>query len=175
MIFLDPVEYLRDQWRTARKILDSGWRPDVLIALWRGGAAPGAAIHEFLKVHGVKLRHYPLKCGCYSANGVIADEVVFDCASEVFASIAPGERVLAVDDVFDTGKTAAAVLSRLREVGADARLACVYWKPGKNTTSFAPDYFARELGDEWVNFPHELEGLSSDEIAEKDATLPELF
>ena len=51
-MYLDSREYLRDTWRLARRIMDSGWRPKVLIALWRGGAAPGAAIHEFFAYHG---------------------------------------------------------------------------------------------------------------------------
>ena len=53
--YLDPKEYLHDIWRLARQVYDSDWRPDVLLALWRGGAAVGAAVHEFLKVKGLSL------------------------------------------------------------------------------------------------------------------------
>ena len=50
--YLDPREYLRDCWRLARKVYDSGWRPDVLLVLWRGGAAPGVEVAG-PQVHGV--------------------------------------------------------------------------------------------------------------------------
>jgi hypoxanthine phosphoribosyltransferase len=79
-VYLDAQTYLRDGWRLARQILDSGWRPDVLLALWRGGAAVGAAVHEFLKVKGLSLRHMPVKCASYTGIGQSQTEVVFSHA-----------------------------------------------------------------------------------------------
>ena len=108
-VYLDAQEFLRDGWRLARQILDSGWRPDVLLALWRGGAPVGTAVHEFLKVKGVSLRHMPVKCASYTGIGQSQTEVVFSHADTVFAALEPGTKVLVVDDVFDTGRTAAAM------------------------------------------------------------------
>ena len=173
--YLDPREYLRDTWRLARQVMDSGWQPDVLIALWRGGAAPGAAIHEFYAYHGVKLRHMPVKCSSYTGVEANAGNVVFACADEVFSLLAPGTRVLVVDDVFDTGKTAAAIKAKMSALGVDMRLACVYWKPGKNATDLSPDYFARELDNSWIVFPHEIDGLAPEEVAVKDPALADLL
>lgn len=172
--YIDPKEYLRDAWRLARRVLDSGWRPDTLLALWRGGAPVGAAVHEFFDYLGVKMRHMPVKCASYTAIGENSGGVRFECADEVFARIRPGERVLVVDDVFDTGKTAAAVKARLDGLGAEMRLACVYWKPGKNLTALKPDYYTRALDDGWIVFPHEMDGLTREELAEKDPMLAAL-
>ena len=86
----------------------------------------------------------------------------------------PGDKVLVVDDVFDTGKTAAAVKARVDSVGADMRMACVYWKPEKNKTNLKPDYFVRDVGLDWIVFPHEIEGLTDEEIVEKDPMLAAL-
>ena len=108
-VYLDAQTYLRDSWRLARQILDSGWRPEVMLALWRGGAAVGAAVHEFLKVKGLSLRHMPVKCASYTGIGQSQTEVVFSHAEDIFASLEPGTKVLVIDDVFDTGRTAAAV------------------------------------------------------------------
>ena len=173
-VYLDAQTFLRDGWRLARQILDSGWRPDVLLALWRGGAAVGAAVHEFLKVKGLSLRHMPLKCASYTGIGQSQSEVVFSHAEPVFNALEPGMKVLVVDDVFDTGKTAVAIKSKLEGLGVEMRLACVYWKPGKNTTSLSPDYFAKELDDSWIVFPHEMVGLAKEEIREKDELLADL-
>ena len=76
--YLDPKEYLHDIWRLARQVYDSDWHPDVLLALWRGGAAPGVAVHEFLKVKGRSLRHAPVKCSSYTGIGTSETEVKFD-------------------------------------------------------------------------------------------------
>lgn len=175
-VYIDARDYLRDMWRLSRAVLDSKWYPDVLLALWRGGAPVGAAMHEYLKCHGVKLRHMPVKCGSYSGIGSAArgNEVIFENADEVFAHLKKGEKVLVVDDVFDSGRTAAAVRAKLEAVGCEARIACVWWKPEANLTDRLPDYYAQKT-DRWIVFPHEIEGLTPEEIAVKDPVLAELF
>jgi hypoxanthine phosphoribosyltransferase len=101
--------------------------------------------------------------------------VCFECCEEVLGGISAGERVLVVDDVFDTGKTAAAVKKRVEEAGAQMRIATVYWKPENNITELRPDYFVKSCSDDWIVFPHEIEGLSKEEIKRKDPALAELI
>ena len=173
-VYLDARDYLRDMWRLARQVLDSDWRPDVLLALWRGGAEVGVAVHEYLKVQGVPVRHMPIKCSSYTGIGTSSAEVKFEHADGVLAQLRPGTKVLVVDDVFDTGRTAAAVRDRLAALGCDMRMACVYWKPEKNLTAYKPDFHVRTL-DRWIVFPHEIEGLTPEEIAEKDEVLAALL
>lgn len=169
--YLTANDLLHDSWRLAARVKASGWKPDVLLALWRGGAAVGVALHEFFKASGWDVRHYPLKCASYTGIGENAGEVAFTFGEETFGLLSPGDRVLVVDDVFDTGKTAQAVKERIGATGAEMRMACVYWKPGKNRTDLRPDYFAKDAGDDWIVFPHEIEGLTRAEIEEKDSIL----
>ena len=174
--YLAANDFLHDVWRLAAAIRQSGWKPDCLIALWRGGTPPGIAIHEFLKVSGwADIRHLPLKCSSYTGIEENTGEVRFTCAESVFGMLRKGDRVLVIDDVFDTGKTAVAVKSKLDPIGVEVRFACVYWKPEKNTTNLKPDYFTRDVGLEWIVFPHEIEGLSKDEVLEKDPLLADLL
>jgi hypothetical protein len=49
-----------------------------------------------------------------------------------------------------------------------------YYKPSRNTTTFAPDYYVRET-DHWLVFPHELMDLTPDEIRTKDPFLHDLL
>ena len=173
--YLDAGEFLHDQWRLAATIRGGGWRPDWLVGLWRGGAPVAIAVHEFLKVSGWDVRHVPLKCASYDGIGSNAGEVVFTLGDEVFAMFGRGEKVLFVDDVFDTGKTAAAIHARMASTGAEAKLACVYWKPGKNQTALKPDFFAKDIGDDWIVFPHEIDGLVAAEVHEKSPLLAGLL
>ena len=173
--YLSADDYLRDQWRLAALVRRGGWRPDWIVGLWRGGAPAAIAVHEFLKATGWDVRHVPLKCASYDGMGRNDGEVAFTLGDEVFGMFRPGERVLVVDDVFDTGKTAAAVAGRLAGAGAEMRLACVYFKPAANLTAMRPDYFAREAGDGWLVFPHEIEGLAAGEVREKSAFLAGLL
>jgi hypoxanthine phosphoribosyltransferase len=173
-IYVSANDYLRDSFRLARMVLDSGWLPDDLIALWRGGAPVGVSVHEFLYYHGLRPRHRVLKCQSYTGIQSRRHEVAFEDADDIFSSIVPGSRVLVVDDVFDTGHTARAVFDRIAPARADVRLATVYWKPNENQTSFKPDYHVRET-DEWIVFPHELDGLTADEVKVKDPVVFELL
>ena len=173
--YLSADEYLRDTWRLAAAVRESGWQPDILIALWRGGAPVGVALHEYFKVIGWKLQHIPLKCASYTGIGENPGGVAFTHGDIVFGMLRKGDKVLVVDDIFDTGKTAAAVKRRIDEIGAEMRMACVYWKPEKNKTNLRPDYFVKDVGLDWIVFPHEIEGLTKEEIAVKDPFLAGLL
>lgn len=173
--YLSADGFLLDSWRLAAAVRESGWKPDLILALWRGGAGVGVSVHEFFKVAGWDVRHIPLKCASYTGIGANAGDVVFTLGDEIFGMMRRGDRVLVVDDVFDTGKTAKAVKARIDAAGAEMRMACVYWKPGKNTTDLRPDYFVRDVGMDWIVFPHEIEGLSPDEIREKNPMLAALL
>lgn len=173
--YISANQFLEDSWRLAAKVRESGWRPDWLVALWRGGAGVGIAVHEFLKASGWNLKHIPLKCASYTGIGANEGDVVFTLGDETTGLVGKGEKVLVVDDVFDTGKTAAAVERRFKEADIETRLACVYWKPAKNMTELRPDYYVKNVGNDWIVFPHEIDGLSPDELAGKNPVLAELL
>ena len=173
-IYVSATDYLRDGWRLARMILDSGWLPEDLIALWRGGAPVGVTVHEFLYYHGLRPRHRVLKCHSYTGIQEHSQRVAFENSDEIFQSVVKGSRVLIVDDVLDTGKTARAVLDRLAPLGADVRLATVYWKPNQNQTDIKPDFYVRQT-DDWIVFPHEMDGLTPDEVKLKDPVIYDLL
>lgn len=173
--YISANDYLQDNWRLAAKVRRSGWRPDFILGLWRGGAPVAIAVHEFFKVTGWDVQHVPLKCASYTGIEANDGEVVFTHGDMVFGMFRKGDKVLVVDDVFDTGKTASAVKRRLDVAGVDMRMACVYWKPEKNATGMKPDYFVEDVGGSWIVFPHEIEDLSDDEVARKDPALAKLI
>jgi hypothetical protein len=37
------------------------------------------------------------------------------------------------------------------------------------------DYFVRDVGNEWIVFPHEIEGLAPEEVERKDPLLASLL
>ena len=61
-----------------------------------------------------------------------------------------------------------AVLTELKarcraNMPADIRIATVWYKPARNQTALKPDYFIHE-SNEWLVFPHEIDGLTTEEI-----------
>jgi hypoxanthine phosphoribosyltransferase len=73
-----------------------------------------------------------------------------------------------IDDVFDSGRSLEAVMDQLhrrcrRNLPEQIRIATVYYKPARNKTRLVPDYHVRTT-DQWLIFPHEVQGLTREEI-----------
>ena len=167
--FVSAQALLDDSIRLGFQILDSGFAPNFMVAVWRGGAPAGIAVQEILHLHGVATDHIAIRTSSYS--GVGAQDIVRVHGLEyIVSNIAAGDRLLIVDDVFDSGRSMAAILEKLRHkcgdrMPGDVRIATVYYKPGHNLTDLAPDFFVRET-DAWLVFPHELNDLTEHEISD---------
>ena len=77
--------------------------------------------------------------------------------------------LLIVDDVFDSGRSIKALIAQLqltmrKNMPKDVRTACPWYKPENKQVDITPDYYVHE-SSEWLVFPHELSGLTPDEIA----------
>lgn len=172
-LYISADAFQRDCVRLAKKVLaDASWRPDRILALWRGGAQPGVILSEVFAFLGRPTPHFVLQCSSYAGIGERLRCVSFCNADALISSITAGEKILVVDDVFDSGKTAEAIRAKLPQ--ADVRIATVYWKPSARQVPFLPDYYVLE-SDEWIVFPHELVGLTPEEVAEKDPALARLL
>ncbi|GAA1055720.1 phosphoribosyltransferase [Agromyces luteolus] len=128
----------------AGEVLASGFRPDVVIAIARGGLLLAGAIAYAL---GTK------SCGSINVEfytGV--DERLPEPVLHPPMLDAPalaGRRVLLVDDVSDSGRTLRKVVDLLSDAGAEVRTATLYTK---SHTVLAPDYDYRRT-DDWIVFP----------------------
>ncbi len=176
-IYLDANTLLLDSFRLARKIWESGFVPDYLVALWRGGTPVGIAIHEFLRYKGVDPYHTAIKTQSYT--GIMKrGPVEVKGLEHVIEIINSEDKMLLVDDVFDTGCTIREVLKHINEKARkntpEIRVATIYYKPKRNKTSIIPDYYLHEC-DDWLVFPHELTCLTKDELKCKGLELYEIL
>jgi len=171
--FLSSEKLLLDSFKLARQIWDSGWKPDVMIALWRGGTPVGCVVHEYLQRRGIVCDHAAIKVASYTGIGA-RGEVIVENGETVRAQLKPGSRILVVDDVFDTGSTAHALHRLLEPLAGDIRFAMPYFKSRSNVLPYTPDYYVHRM-DSWLVFPHELHGLTSEEIQTKDPFVAELL
>ncbi len=168
-LYLGAETLLEDAFRLAVDVFDSGFRPDLLIALWRGGTPVGIAIDELFELKGVNHRHGVIKTRHYAGIESRHPEVSIEGLELLQPHVTKGSRILLVDDVFDTGLTLDAVIRRLAEPFSDSdsvpdiRIAAPWYKPDSNLTSRVPDYYLHETA-RWLVFPHELAGLTSREI-----------
>ena len=171
--YLNSEQLLLDSYRLARMVWDSKWKPDVMLALWRGGTPVGVAVHEFFEYAGWRVRHTAVKTASYSGIGT-RHEARLEFAHEALEAIGNADRVLVVDDVLDSGGTLRAVLDSLGQRAGEVRTAVPYWKPSAGKYGVKPDYFVRILED-WIVFPHELQGLTREEVAKKSPEIERLL
>jgi hypoxanthine phosphoribosyltransferase len=163
--FISPGQLVGDSFRLARRVYDSGFRPGVLLALWRGGSPVGIVVHEFFLFHGIDAYHTTIKVDSYDGVGR-RREPQLERFDHVVGRITPGTRVLVVDDIYDSGKTMRAVCGELGVHTPHIKTATVYCKSGHAAGGTGPDYFVRAT-DHWLVFPHELVGLTPEEIRQK--------
>ena len=82
------------------------------------------------------------------------------------------QRLLLVDDVFDSGQSMARLIEELNLMCGsqqpEIRIAVPWYKPTQNTTNRLPDYYLHET-NAWLVFPHELCGLQDSEVLQKPA------
>ena len=168
--YIQANDLLVDSFELALNILRSPLRPDLLIGLWRGGTPIAIAVHEALKVVGLPLEHMVVKTAVYRGIDQRNNGVAISGLEPLSALNKAPKSILVVDDVFDSGTTMKAVIEALKAHPASAEatisVATVWWKPARNQTAYTPDYWVHQT-DDWLVFPHELEGLSTDELAAK--------
>ncbi len=167
--FISAKSLVEDSYELAKQVLESGFRPDYLVAVWRGGTPIGAAVHEFFKHFDVEPAHHVI--GTYSYDGFNRNEKVGVWGLDFLEKkVNADQSILWVDDIYDTGKSMEAIFKQYEKLARnntskDQRIATVYFKDEKNLTDKIPDYFVHKRND-WIVFPHELEGHSSEEIRE---------
>lgn len=128
----------------AQDIADSGFDPEIIIAVARGGMVPAGALTYAL---GTKLTD-AINVEFYTGVAqTLPDPVLLAPLLDTESII--DKRLLVVDDVVDSGRTMQLVIKLLSDFGADVRSAVLYAKP---TTVVAPDFVWRHTG-EWIVFP----------------------
>lgn len=166
--YIDPQSLLDDSFKLGSMVHLSGFRPSFILALWRGAAPIGIAVQEYLSYQGIESDHIAIRTSSYTGIDNQSREIAIFGMNYLIKNVAFEDRLLIVDDVFDTGHTIEALINHLREKArrntpGDIRVAVPYYKPSRNRTGRQPDYYLHET-EQWLKFPHSLEGLSESEI-----------
>ena len=170
--FIRADDLLLDSFRLAVQIHESGFKPDFLVGLWRGGSAVGIAVQEGLHHFGNPTDHIAIRTS-YSGPAKYAEMV--DSADSIrvhglqylLENLSNQHSLLIVDDVYSSGSSVRAVIDQLasktrRNLPHDIRIATVWFRQTESTLR-KPDFFVRETRD-WLVLPYELSGLSLDEL-----------
>ena len=168
-LFIQADELLSDSFKLAWKVYESGYRPNYIIGVWRGGAPIGIAVQEFLDVLGVPSDHIAIRTSHYKGMGDRDSKVEVYGLNYIIKQVESEDSLLIVDGVHYTGISIQKIILDLQTAckknTPEIKVATPYFKPNKNQTNRQPDFYLHET-EKWLVFPHELEGLSIEEIIE---------
>ena len=167
-IYLTANDLLADSFRLGAQVLESDFRPTHLVGIWRGGAPVGIAVQELFEYKGLVCDHIAIRTSSYAGIDKQKAEVRVFALGYLIDTLNPEDRLLIIDDVFDTGRSIDAFLRELaarcrHNMPREIRIATIYYKPKRNRTTLKPDFFMHET-EEWLVFPHEVDGLTVEEI-----------
>ena len=177
-LYVSAEELLRASYELAWQVYESGFRPDYIVGIWRGGAPVGIAVQEFFDLMGVASDHIAIRTSSYKGIAERETTVQVYGLNYVIRQVESDNSLLMIDDVFDTGLSVQKVIEDLKKAckknTPNIRIATPYYKPENNMTERTPDYFLYETS-KWIVFPHELKGLSLKEIASNKPVLSGLI
>lgn len=135
----EVVEWCR---ALADKIRESGWRPDVIVAIARGGYVPARLLCDFLGIVdllSIKVEHW-IEAAKAEAQARLRYSYVIDLS---------GKKVLIVDDIADTGDSIILAKKFIEENWrpAEIKVATMQWI--SPVCKIKPDYYVDEV-KEWI-------------------------
>ena len=167
--YISAQQLLEDSFRLASQVYKDDFRPQFIIGIWRGGAPVGIAVQEYFEYKGIETDHISVRTSSYYGINKQSKKIRVHGLHYLIENANANDKLLVVDDVFDTGRSVDALIKAIRKQSrlntpGDIRVACPWYKPSKNAVDFEPEYYVHESA-EWLVFPHELEGLDKSELA----------
>ena len=107
-LFISAEEQLLDSYRLGVKIHASGFRPDFIVGLWRGGSPVGIGVQDCLEYLGVKTDHISIRTS-YTGMTTYTDMIENESGIRVHGlqylleNLEADKNLLIVDDVYSTG------------------------------------------------------------------------
>ena len=174
--YITAEQLLQDSFNLALQIVQSGFRPDFIAGIWRGGTPVGIVVQEVFEFLEIPTDHIAIRTSSYSGIGKRSHVRVHGL--EYLERKLNGEvRLLLVDDVYDTGLSLQQVLVELGQLCGrnmpEVKIATPYYKPGNNQTGRVPHYYLHTTSD-WLVFPHEILGLNDRELLQQKPGLGEI-
>jgi hypoxanthine phosphoribosyltransferase len=127
--------------KLADKVAASGYNPDVLVAIARSGFVPGRLMSDFLGnscLYSLKVEHWLDTTAQHTKDATIPQRTPLPIK---------GKRVLVIDDIVDTGKSAKQAMQYCRDLGAtDVKIAVMVYLAN---SELEPDFYSIKQV-EWV-------------------------
>ncbi len=100
--FINAQQLLEDSVKLGIQIINSGFKPNFIIAIWRGGTPVGIAVQELLDYFGIKTDHIAIRTSAYDGIAQRSKKIRVHGLDYIATNINFEDSLLIVDDVYDT-------------------------------------------------------------------------
>ncbi len=130
----------------AQKIEAQNYKPDIIVAIARGGIIPGRIMSDLLEnpnLSFIQIEFYK------DINQTLKEPNL----KQTLNTNVAGKKILLIDDISDTGKSLNLAKTHLQNQGViEIKTSTLYQKPQSLTT---PDFYEKQTTD-WVVFPWDI-------------------
>ncbi len=163
-LVLQWEEFVQQNYQLFKKVYDSGYVPDILIGISRGGLVPMRIFSDLATKLWPNVEITSIQVKFYKS---IAERGSVPIIVQDIGYPIKGKKLLILDDVADTGHSLKTAKDYLSYKGPkEIRTATVFYKPW---SILKPDYHVLET-DRWIVFSHEYQEFMSQIIEEKHYT-----
>ncbi len=155
MLFLPRIPIRIVSWddvvlwtkQLSKKIIESGFQPDVIVAIARGGVAPARLLCDYLGVMDlltIKVEHW-VETAAHTEDAVVKYPFTADLS---------GKKTLLVDDICDTGRSIIVSKKYILEYNRPEELRIATMQYISPVAEITPDYYVDEVKDwTWYMYP----------------------
>lgn len=150
---VEGIEYEAPSWsqiyglllRQAEHIKISGFKPDVIVGICRGGWVPARILSDLLDNSNLA----NVRVESYSGISKASEPVL----TQYVSANVNGKKVLVVDEIADSGRSLQLVIEHLKKEGANGiKIATIYYK---SACTVKPEFFEKKT-ENWVIFPWDV-------------------
>ena len=130
----------------AQKIKTQNYRPDLIVAIARGGVVPARILSDLLETPNLNF----IQIEFYTNINLTLQEPIL---KQTLTTNVTDKKTLLIDDIADTGKSLKLAKTHLQQQGAiEIKTATLYQKIQSLTT---PDFYEKQTVN-WVVFPRDI-------------------
>lgn len=161
--FLNAETILLDSFRLGKKLYETGFVPTHAISLWRGGTPVGLGLGEYFRLKGHYINHTTIATASYSGINS-RDEVIIKGLEHLIKVVAREDRLLIIDDIYDSGRTIEAVIKAIRQEArancpAEIVVASIHHKMLERNFEHRVVSLKDVAPGTWISYPHEISDL----------------
>jgi len=144
-------------------VAEDRFSPQLVVAIWRGGSLPCHIVHEVLQRTGQSCDSFVVTVQSYQGIANRGSSFHVDGLDGLLNRCRQVEKVLIVDDIVDTGHTMHYLVQTILDQSPQVNIKTAVLF-ARSLTAQSVD-FCQEIDDRWLVFPHELQGLTADELS----------